>query len=332
MSRSSFPRHRSTGWYGSATALRACILAGSIACSMVPTGAHGQAGMPLSAPYGALPAAPPGGDTPRAPIGSMSDPVVASADGRLIHLSDLARAAKTLPESMRGLPFDTVMPILLERMVDHEALIIAARRAGLDTKPEIQREMRAASERALESAWLAIVTPSRVTEAAVAAQYNRQYANRPATQEVRARHILVGAEADAKAVLADLAKGADFATLARSVSKDSDARSGGDLGFFRRDQVWPAFAEAAFSLQPGQIAATPLHNEFGWHIVKTEEKRTVAPPALSEIREQIRQELTAQAVREAIADARAQMIIRRFNLDGSELDAGLPPVAGMSRP
>ena len=328
MSRSSVSRYRAS------VARRACpsrSLALSLALSLAPSLASGQLTSPLSSPYGALPATPPASGVPEAPIGSPTDPVVASADGRLIHLSDLARAARSLPEAMRGLPFDTVMPILLERMIDHESLVMAARRAGMDTRPEIQREMRAAAERALESAWLATLTPAKVTEAAIVAQYNRQYANRPATEEVRARHILVGTEADAKAVLADLAKGADFVTLARSLSKDSDARGGGDLGFFRRDQVWPAFAEAAFSLQPGQIAATPLHNEFGWHVVKTEEKRVVAAPSLSEVREQIRQELTAQAVREAIAEARSQMIIRRFNLDGSELDAGLPPVAGVTR-
>ena len=258
----------------------------------------------------------------QAPAGSATDPVVGSADGRLIHLSDLARASRGLPESMRGLPFDTVMPVLLERMIDHAALVTSARRAGLDAKPEVQREMRAAADKALEAAWLARVTPLKVTDAAITAQYNRQFANRPATEEVRARHILVGSAAEAKAVLAELAGGADFATVARVSSKDADARGGGDLGFFRRDQVWPAFAEAAFGLQPGQIAAAPVHNEFGWHIVKTEERRLVAPPTLSEIREQLRQELTTQAVREAVAEARGQMIIHRFNLDGTELETG----------
>ena len=146
---------------------------------------------------------------------------------------------------------------------------------------------------------------------------------------MRARHILVGTEAEAKAVLEELSRGADFATLARVTSKDADGRNGGDLGFFRRDQVWPAFAEAAFGLQPGQIAAAAVHNEFGWHIVRTEERRLVAPPALSEIREQLRRELTTQAVREAIAEARGQMILHRFNLDGTELDTGpsLPTAA-----
>ena len=311
----------------SASRQGAAILALTLLSSpLAPPLALGQMSGTLSSPFGALPNTA-GNVRPETPIGAAADPVIGSADGRLIHLSDLARVSRALPESLRGLPFDTVMPVLLDRMIDHEALIMAARRAGLDTRPDIKRDMSAAADRALEAAWLAQITPARVTEAAIIAHYNRQFANRPATEEVRARHILVGTESEAKAVLVELSKGADFATIARVTSKDSDGKNGGDLGFFRRDQVWPGFADVVFAIQPGQIAAAPIHNEFGWHVVKTEEKRLVAPPTLSEIREQIRLELTAQAVREAIAEARGQMIIRKFNLDGSEQEVTLPPVS-----
>jgi len=257
--------------------------------------------------------------SPQVPAGT--DPVIGSVDGKLIHLSDLTRATNALPEQMRNLPFDSIMPVLLDRLIDHAALTMTARRAGLDKAPDIQREMEAAADLVLERAWLAKVTPGKVTDAAIQARFNEEYANRPATDEVRARHILLGSEAEAKSVLAELQGGADFATVARVVSKDPDGKQGGDLGFFRRDQVWPGFADVAFSLQPGQISPMPIHNEFGWHIVKVEERRLVAPPTLSETRDRIRQELTKEAVREAIADARSRLIIHKFNLDGSEIDA-----------
>ena len=272
----------------------------------------GQAGMPTE-PTVASP--------PNVPKGSGPDPVVGSVDGKLIFLSDVTRVTNTLPEELRKMPFDSVMPILLDRIIDHEALTLTARRAGLEKRPDVQREMRAAMDAVLERAWLAQVTPPMVTEAAILAWFNRQYANRPATDEVRARHILVGTEAEAKAVLAELKGGADFAAVARVVSKDPDGQRGGDLGFFRRDEVWPAFADVVFSLQPGQVGSVAVHNEFGWHVVKVEERRLVAPPTLSEVRDKIRQELTEQAVQVAIADARGQMIIRKFNLDGSEMSS-----------
>jgi peptidyl-prolyl cis-trans isomerase C len=263
---------------------------------------------------------PTSGSPSRAPVGAGPDPVVGSVDGKLIYLSDLTRVTSTLPDQMRKLPFDSIMPVLLDRLIDHEALTMTARRAGLVKNPEIRREMEVAADLVLERAWLATVTPPKVTPAAIEGRFNREYANRPATDEVRARHILVGSEADAKSVLEELKGGADFAAVARVVSKDPDGKQGGDLGFFRRDQVWPGFADVAFSLQPGQVSPLPIHNEFGWHIVKVEERRLVAPPTLSEVREKIRQELTTQAVQAAIADARSQMIIHKFNLDGSEID------------
>jgi peptidyl-prolyl cis-trans isomerase C len=78
----------------------------------------------------------------------------------------------------------------------------------------------------------------------------------------------------------------------------------------------------AFSLQPGQVAPNPVKNEFGWHVIKVEEKRLVAPPSFSDIHEQLRQELLAAAVQQAIENARGLLAIHRFNLDGSELDNG----------
>jgi peptidyl-prolyl cis-trans isomerase C len=247
---------------------------------------------------------------------------VGSVEGHLIYLSELGDASKTLPDNLRGLPFDTLYPVLLDRMVDHEALVIMAERRGLDQKKQVQRDVQAATERILEGAYLGEVAAPQVTEQAIQARYNQRYANRAATEEVRARHILVTTEAEARKVLDDLKKGADFATVARVLSKDPDAAKGGDLGFFRREQVWPSFADVAFSLQPGQVAPNPVKNEFGWHVIKVEEKRLVAPPSFSDMHDQLRQELLAAAVQKAVADARGQLTIHRFNLDGSEVENG----------
>lgn len=250
------------------------------------------------------------------------NPVIASVDGYPIYLRDLSAALQTLPEPLRAMPFETLYPVLVDRLVDHQALVIMAKRAGLEDNPRIQLEIKRATERILEAAYLEKEAQPQVTDQAVQAAYQRQFANRPATEEVRARHILVSTEAEARKIIEELRAGADFITVARTVSKDPDGKNGGDLGFFRREQVWPSFGELAFSLQPGQIGNNPVRNEFGWHVVKVEEKRLVAPPSFSEIEGALRQELLAQAVRGAIDQARGQVIIRRFNLDGSELETG----------
>jgi peptidyl-prolyl cis-trans isomerase C len=292
-----------------------------LACTLtLPLAAQAQSTV---SPAPALGVAPSGvvapGDT-TAPLQGTADPVVASVEGHLIYLSDLGEASKTLPPNLRGMPFDTLYPVLLDRMVDHEALVMMAERKGLDQTKQVQHDIQEATERILEGAYLGEVAAPQVTEQAIQARYNREFANRPATEEVRARHILVGTEAEARKVLEDLKKGADFATVARLVSKDPDGVKGGDLGFFRREQVWPGFADVAFSLQPGQVAPNPIKNEFGWHVIKVEERRLVAPPSFSDIHDQLKQDILAAAVQRAIANARGQLVIHRYNLDGSEID------------
>jgi peptidyl-prolyl cis-trans isomerase C len=279
----------------------------------------GALALPIPAPAQTPQPAPQAKPAPQ-PAPAPPDPTVASVEGHPIHLSDLAEAMKTLPDNLRGMSYDALYPVLLNRMVDHEALVMMAKRKGLEQTKTVQREIQTATERVLEGAYLGQVAAPLVTEQAIQARYNQQYANRSATEEVHARHILVTTEAEARKVLADLKNGADFATIARLISKDPDAAKGGDLGFFRREQVWPGFADVAFSLQPGQVAANPVHNEFGWHVIKVEERRLVAPPGLEEVHDQIRRDILAEVVEKTIADARAQLVIHRFNLDGSEID------------
>ncbi len=250
------------------------------------------------------------------------NPVVASVDGYPIYLQDLGEVMRSLPEQMRQMPFEVLYPALVDRMVDHQSLVIMAKRRGLEENPEVAREIKRATERILEAAYLDREVRPKITDQQVQAAYQRQFANRPATEEVRARHILVGSEAEARRLIEELRQGADFATLARDYSKDPTGKNGGDVGFFRREQVWPDFGDLAFSLQPGQVGNNPIRNEFGWHVVRVDERRQVAVPGFSEIEPSLRQELTAQSVRTAIDAARSQVIIRRFNLDGTDLEIG----------
>jgi peptidyl-prolyl cis-trans isomerase C len=290
-----------------------------LACALaLPAAAPVQTAQPApqakQAPSPQPPAAQP------APSPAPSDPIVASVEGHPIHLSDLAEAMKALPDNLRSMSYEALYPVLLNRMVDHEALVMMAKRKGLEQTKAVQREIQSSTERILEGAYLGQTAAKLVTEQAIQARYNQEYGNRAATEEVHASHILVTTEAEARKVLADLRNGADFATIARLISKDPDAAKGGDLGFFRREQVWPGFADVAFSLQPGQVAPNPVHNEFGWHVIKVQERRLVAPPSLAEVHDQLRRDILADAVEKAIADARAQLVIHRFNLDGSEID------------
>lgn len=262
------------------------------------------------------------------PVTPPGDPVVARVDGEPILLSDLAAAMRDLPEELRGAPTQMLYPLLLDQIIAGRSVTAAARRAGLDRDEEVRARIRRAEEQELQQAWLTREIASRVTDAAIRARYDRDVANRPAEEEVRARHILVPTESEARAALAEVRGGADFTAVAQRRSSGPGAREGGDLGFFRRGDMVPEFTEAAFALQPGQISENPVRSPFGWHVIKVEERRRAAPPPFEEVSNAIRQQLLEAEVTAAVERARGEARIERFNLDGSAprpTDSAEPP-------
>ncbi|NMJ42706.1 peptidylprolyl isomerase [Roseomonas sp. JC162] len=263
-----------------------------------------------------------------APATPPGDPVVARVDGEPILLSDLAAAAQDLPEELRGAPPQMLYPLILDQMIAGRAVTAAARRARLDQEPEVRARIRRAEEQELQQAWLSREIASRITDATIRARYDRDIANRPAEEEVRARHILVPTESEARAALAEVRGGADFTAVAQRRSSGPGAREGGDLGFFRRGDMVPEFAEAAFALQPGQVSENPVRSPFGWHVIKVEERRQAAAPRFEEVAQAIRQQLLEAEVQAAVERARGAAQVERFNLDGSAprpTDTAEPP-------
>ncbi len=149
-------------------------------------------------------------------------------------------------------------------------------------------------------------------------RYTKFLADNPGQEEVSARHILLQTEEEAKAVVAELKKGADFADLARKKSIDPSAKTGGgDLGYFTKDQMVPEFSEAAFKLAKGQTTEQPVKSSFGWHVIRVEDKRRSPPPSFEEAREQLTSELSQQVISEVVKQLRDGAKLERFNMDGT---------------
>jgi peptidyl-prolyl cis-trans isomerase C len=154
-------------------------------------------------------------------------------------------------------------------------------------------------------------------------------ASKPGEDEVHARDILVNDETTAKKIIAELNKGADFATLTKQYSKDSSAAArGGDLGFIKKSEMNPAFADAAFALQPGQITKTPVETQFGWHVIQVLARRHALQPTFEQVRGPLRQQIAKEYEQKVVAQALAQAHVERFNLPGSPAratDGAKPP-------
>jgi peptidyl-prolyl cis-trans isomerase C len=261
---------------------------------------------------------------------ATADPVVAKINGQPIHLSDLQAAVQSLPPDAHNMPAATLFPMLLEQMIDGRALVIEARKAGLQDDPTIHHQMDDAADRVLQTAMLSKVVGPTVTDDAVRARYQRDLASKPGESEVHARHILVDNEDLAKKIIAELKQGGDFAALAKQYSKDPGADHSGDLGFFKKDEMVPEFATAAFAMQPNQISDTPVHTQFGWHVIQVLEIRKAPVPTFEEARNALRQKMIQEGIQQAVADARSKVTVEKFNLDGSiprATDTAQPPPA-----
>src|SRR6201992_2563316 len=162
------------------------------------------------------------------------------------------------------------------------------------------------------------------TDGAMKKGYDDAAQKIPGEQEVHARHILVETEDKAKEIKAQWDKGADFAELAKKESKDPGASDGGDLGFFTKDQMVPEFSAVAFSLEPGKIS-DPVKSQFGWHIIKVEEKRNRKAPDFDQVKAQIESYVTRKAQADYVAKLREGAKIER--MDQAAADPAAKPDA-----
>ncbi len=258
-----------------------------------------------------------------------NDPVVATVGGKPVLLSEVQEAVTSLPANARSMPPQTILPILLDQIIDARLLTAEARKAGLDKEPAVRRLMDAAADRALQTALLHREIDPLVTDAALKARFDKENAGKTGETEVHARHILVGDEAAAKKITGDLKAGGDFAALSKEYSKDPGAAAqGGDLGFFKKGDMVPEFAAAAFALKDGEVTAAPVQTQFGWHVIQVIEHRQAPPPTFESAQEEFRQKVVQDSVQAMVARARVGVAIEKFNLDGSKpraTDMAEPP-------
>lgn len=260
-------------------------------------------------------------------LDAAGDPAVAVVDGVTILRSDVLQMQRSLPPQFQQMPMEVLYPVLVERLIDTKLLYEAGSKAKLTDDAEVKRRVRQFEERVIQETYLQRYIDKELTEDAVKKRYEKYAKETPAREEVSARHILVQTEAQAKDVLADLKKGADFAELARTKSIDpAGKQQGGDLGYFTRDEMVPEFSDAAFKLKDGEVTAAPVKTQYGWHIIKVEAHRK-ATPSLEDMRDKLTSDMSQEMMNDLVGKLRKTAKIERFNLDGTPAAGGAPAVA-----
>lgn len=232
-----------------------------------------------------------------------ADSVVAVVNGENLTHGEVIAAAESLgPQYMANL--DSVYQILVERLIDLRLVQQAALKAGLDEDAEVAERVESLREQVVRDIFLERALNEAVTEAALQDRYAAFLEQNPPQTEAKARHILVENEENAKAVIAELDGGADFATLARERSTGPSGAEGGDLGYFTADVMVPEFSQAAFALEPGSYTKAPVQTQFGWHVILVEDKRDTPPPSFEELSPQLSNELRQEAARKLVENLR----------------------------
>src|ERR1700758_2280227 len=252
-----------------------------------------------------------------------ANPVLAKVNGSEIRQSDVALAEEELGPSLAQMDPATKKENVLAFLIDMKIVAKAAEAKKIEDRDDFKARLAFSRNRLLMDNLLATEGKAATTEEAMKKVYDEAAKQIAGEQEVHARHILVETEDEAKAIEAELKKGTDFAELAKSKSKDPGASDGGDLGFFTKDQMVPEFANVAFSLEPGKIS-DPVKTQFGWHIIKVEEKRNRKAPDFEQVKPQIETYVTRKAQAEYVAKLRQAAKVER--LDKPE-DAAAPGAA-----
>ncbi|MEO0428321.1 MAG: peptidylprolyl isomerase [Pseudomonadota bacterium] len=229
--------------------------------------------------------------------------VVATVGEKSIRLGDVITLRRGLPQQYQQLPDEILGRGLIDQLIDQTLLAEKAVEEGVDERASVKFQIENQMRAVLAEAYMRAAVEERVDEDAIRAEYDARYAEAGPETEVRAAHILVESEELAKTIREELDGGADFAELAAEHGTDGTAQRGGDLGYFVKADMVQPFAEAAFEIEPGNVGG-PVQTQFGWHLIKVEDKRPRAAPPFEAVAGDIAQELVQDAQRAVVAELR----------------------------
>ncbi len=259
---------------------------------------------------------------------ASSDAVVAKVNGAPITESDLSQAALDFRDQITQVPEAERRGQLLQHLIDTKLAAAAAEAEGLDKKPEVVQRLQTVRERTLQLEYVRADVLSQVTDELLHQRYDEAIKSFTPSDQYQASHILVKTEAEAKAIIAQLDKGGDFAAIAKEKSLDSgSAAKGGELGFFDPEQMVKPFGDAVKAMKVGTYTEKPVQSQFGWHVIKLEATRKSSPPPFEAVSSQLRQQLVNEKFAEAMQALRAKANIEIIHGAGPDTPTTPAPAA-----
>ncbi|MGH1399060.1 MAG: peptidylprolyl isomerase [Alphaproteobacteria bacterium] len=249
------------------------------------------------------------------------NPVVAKVNGQELTRVDVFNFIQTLPPQTRQQPVAQLFPFALEQVVNSVIVAEKVKNVNLDKDPKVKEQLAAAKAQIVRTVFLQNEVEKGLTEERLQEAYKVFADNQPEVEEAKAMHILVKEEALAKDLIKQIKDGGDFAELAKEHSTDGTAENGGDLGYFAKNEVVPEFAEATFALEAGAVTDKPVKSQFGYHVIKLEEKRQRPVPTLEQSKAFLEGQLRRALLDKIVTDWRAETKIERFDINGKTPEA-----------
>lgn len=249
------------------------------------------------------------------------DQVVATVDGVEIKLGHVMAMRDRIPPQFHHLPKSILLSGIIEQLVQQ---IVMAGTIPKPHDPLLQYKIENSRNQVMWEEAVLRLPSEPVSEEELREFYNSRFVGLEPEIEHNASHILVDSEAEAEAAAAELRVGADFADLAREMSIGPSAPNGGELGWFGEGVMVADFEDAVRTLEVGEVS-DPVETEFGWHVIKLNDKRALEPPKFEDVRLDILAELEQLRIREEVADLVSEAEVRELfdDLDPEEILHGL---------
>lgn len=249
------------------------------------------------------------------PSFAQDDKVVAKVNGNTITEADMRFANAEIGAQLGDIPENVKRRALAEYLIDNALFAEAAIAAKIAADPAFEEQMQYVRRRLLREQYFEKQLKGAISEADAKKIYDQRVAQLKSENEVAARHILVDNEEKAKEILAKIKAGGDFAALAKENSTDTGSKEqGGFLGYFGRGQMVPEFEKAAFTMIKGQVSE-PVKTNFGWHIIKLEDRRRKPPPSFDEVKETILNSLAVLKAQEVVGALRKKADVEYLDDD-----------------
>ncbi len=260
----------------------------------------------------------------------QTDPVVARVNGDEIHRSDIMRQLQLAGPAVQQIPPQALYSNILNNTISTKVVSQKGYAEGLQNDKEVKAKVKDLEAKVVAEAYILKQIQPKITDAKIKERYDQLAAKFKPQDEVRARHILVKTEAEASELIKQLKGGADFAKLAEQKSSDTgSAKQGGDLGYFLKDAMVKPFADTAFALKNGEISDKPVKTDFGYHVIKVEDRRKSAPPPIAEVKDQIANQLGQEMANDEVKALEAKAKVEKYSIDGSPLP---PPEKKADKP